>query len=130
MRFTLIDRVLESSVERVVTVKAVTSAEEYLGDHFPGFAALPGVLMVEAMAQAGRVLAGVLGLDKRMMISEVRNVRFAAVVRPGQVLRVTVTPRKFSEGLLACEGRGEVEGALAVSGRFTLAAATAEGVLP
>ncbi|MEQ9453487.1 MAG: hypothetical protein RLN76_02695 [Phycisphaeraceae bacterium] len=130
MRFTLIDRVLESSVERVVAVKAVTAAEEYLGDHFPGYAVLPGVLMVEAMAQAGRVLAAALGLDERMMISGVRNVRFAAVVRPGQVLRVTVTPRKISEGVLACEGRGEVEGALAVSGRFTLAAASAEGVLP
>ena len=54
MRFDLVDAVLERGGERIVTVKNVTAAEEYLGDHFPGFPILPGVMMLEAMVQAAR----------------------------------------------------------------------------
>src|SRR4051812_18814442 len=57
MRFELIDRVLERGPGRLVAMKNVTSAEEYLGDHFPGFPVLPGVMMLEALVQAGRLLA-------------------------------------------------------------------------
>ncbi|QDU71144.1 3-hydroxyacyl-ACP dehydratase FabZ family protein [Mucisphaera calidilacus] len=128
MRFELIDRVLEQGPDGVVAIKNVTAAEEYLGDHFPGFPVLPGVMMVEAMVQAGRRLAGVLGMDERLVIAEVRNVRFAAMVRPGQTLRVTVKPRKQADGRLECEGRGEVEGEMAVSGRFTLSKPAPAGV--
>ena len=56
MRFDLIDRVLECETDRIVAAKNVTMAEEYLGDHFPGFAVLPGVFMLETMVQAARSL--------------------------------------------------------------------------
>src|SRR5262245_9060147 len=54
MHFDLVDRILEQPPDRIVTLKHVTSAEEYLGDHFPSFPVLPGVMMLEAMVQAGR----------------------------------------------------------------------------
>lgn len=130
MRFDLIDRVLESSAEGITAIKAVTSAEEYLGDHFPGFPILPGVMMVETMVQAGRKLAVTLGMDDRLVVREVRNIRFAAMVRPGQILTVHVKPRKQNEGQLDLEGRGEVDGELAVSGRFSLVSPTALALLP
>ena len=56
MRFELIDRVLQREPDRLVAVKNVTSAEEYLADHFPDFAVLPGVMMLEALVQAARLL--------------------------------------------------------------------------
>ncbi|WP_428389860.1 3-hydroxyacyl-ACP dehydratase FabZ family protein [Mucisphaera sp.] len=129
MRFELIDRVLELDDTGIVAIKMVSAAEEYLGDHFPGFPVLPGVMMLEAMTQAGRKLASHLGMDHRLVIAEVRNIRYAAMVRPGQTLKVTVKPRKQTDGQLECEGRGEVEGELAVSGRFTLASEKAGRVL-
>ena len=58
MRFRLIDQVLEQTDTRIIAVKNVTSAEEYLGDHFPTFPVLPGVFMLEALVQAGRRLLG------------------------------------------------------------------------
>src|SRR5262249_58553760 len=54
MHFDLVDRVLEQSPDRIVTLKHVSAAEEYLQDHFPTFPVLPGVMMLEAMVQAGR----------------------------------------------------------------------------
>ncbi len=48
MKFDLVDQILEQSETRIVTVKQVSQAEEYLGDHFPSFPILPGVMMLEA----------------------------------------------------------------------------------
>ncbi len=120
MRFQLIDREIERSAERIVALKTVTLAEEYLADHFPGFAVLPGVLMLEAMVQAGRRLVGE---DRHWILAEVRNVRYGQMVRPGQSLRVSVDVRKrhddAAEGV-EFQGIGEVDGQTAVQGRFTL----------
>ena len=50
MRFSLIDAIIEQSPDRIVAVKQVSLAEEYLADHFPSFPVLPGVMMIEAIA--------------------------------------------------------------------------------
>jgi len=91
MRFELIDAILEASETRLVAIKHVSSAEEYLQDHFPTFPVLPGVFMLEAMAQAARELLvrrdPALG---RCVLGEVRNLKYGAMVRPGESLRVEV----------------------------------------
>ncbi len=124
MRFSLVDRVLERSEQKLTAVKAVTAAEEYLGDHFPSFPVLPGVLMLEAMVQAGRLFID--GGDEPrkvpLVIKEVRNVRYGNMVRPGQTLKVEVSLLKHDAGTWQFEGKGTVEGQNAVQGRFTLAA--------
>lgn len=120
MRFELIDRVLEREPDRVVAIKSLTSAEEYLADHFPDFPVLPGVLMLEVMAQAGRLLAGG-QTDSPWVIRQVRNVRYGQMVRPGQTLRVEVTRRGQDETGLEFQGVGTVDGQVAVQGRFHLA---------
>ncbi|MEM7624561.1 MAG: beta-hydroxyacyl-ACP dehydratase [Planctomycetota bacterium] len=124
MKFTLIDRVLEQDYQRIVALKAVTTAEEYLGDHFPGFPVLPGVMMLETMAQAARQL--VRGVDGPphggpLVISDVRNLRYAAMVRPGQSLKVEVALRKRDDDGIEFQGLGTVDEQIAVQGRFRLA---------
>jgi 3-hydroxyacyl-[acyl-carrier-protein] dehydratase len=56
LKFELIDRVIEQSDTHIKAVKCVSTAEEYLADHFPGFPVLPGVLMLETLVQAARLL--------------------------------------------------------------------------
>ena len=125
MRFELVDMVLERTDERIVTVKNVTAAEEYLGDHFPGFPILPGVMMLEAMVQAARRLleensAAETGDSQRWVLAEVRNVRYGNMVRPGQRLTVQVERLKSEEGRHTFQGRGTVDDDVAVQGRFVM----------
>jgi 3-hydroxyacyl-[acyl-carrier-protein] dehydratase len=124
MRFQLVDSILERSADRIVTLKAVTAAEEYLADHFPSFPVLPGVMMLEAMVQAARLLSADPAAP-RLVLAEVRNLRYGNMVRPGQTLRVTVERTAAEGGSSTYKGLGEIHGAgpdspLAVSGRFTL----------
>lgn len=124
MRFKLIDRVIEHEPGvRLRAVKLVTSAEEYLADHFPSFPVLPGVMMLEALAQAGRRLAAEAPQEpaQPLVVEEVRNVRYAAFVQPGQALEVEVTLRNREGEAWSMQGVGTVEGKTAVQARFTLA---------
>lgn len=138
MHFALIDRVIECTPERVVAIKNVSAAEEYLQDHFPTFPVLPGVLMVEAIVQAGRHLlethhAGV--KRQRMVLGSVRAVKYGRFVKPGETLRVEVTLTKTLEdgsfefrgqGTVATLGSAGADGSAgepansAISGRFVL----------
>lgn len=128
MRFELIDRVLERGPDRLVAVKNVSSAEEYLGDHFPGFPVLPGVMMLEALVQAGRLLVAASPESMPLILAEVRNVRYGNMVRPGQTLTVEVTLRGQDAQGFDLAGVGSVDGQVAVQGRFRLAPLAAEPV--
>lgn len=122
MRFELIDRVLDSDAERLTAVKTVTNAEEYLADHFPSFPVLPGVMMLESLVQAARRLAGS-GSEPPagpLVVSEVRNLRYGNMVRPGEALRVEVTLRKREGERWEFQGTGTVNDEVAVQGRFAL----------
>lgn len=132
MHFNLVDRILEQSDDRIVTIKQVTRSEEYLQDHFPSFPVLPGVFMVESLVQAARVLverrpetAG-----KRIVLGGVRALKYGSFVRPGETLRVEVTLNKANpDGTFDLRGEGTVvrwdqpageQAPVAVSGRLTL----------
>jgi 3-hydroxyacyl-[acyl-carrier-protein] dehydratase len=129
MRYQLIDDILERSGERVVARKMVSLAEEYLADHFPTFPLLPGVLMLEAMVQAARVMLSEQPGGPHVL-GEVKAMKYGAMVRPGESLRVEVQLDKtLPDGSFRCRGTGIVERidesdtrteATAVSGRFTM----------
>ena len=92
MKFNLIDRIEQLSDERIVAVKYVSLAEEYLADHFPTFPVLPGVMMLEAITQAAAwLLHHRSGFAKSMaVLKEARNVKYGQFVAPGNFLRVDV----------------------------------------
>lgn len=110
MRFSLVDRVLERSESRIVTLKCVSGAEEYLQDHFPTFPVLPGVMMIEAMVQAARRLLAerdpALG---RHVLGQVRALKYSGFVRPGDTLRVEVVlMNALDDGSFDFKGSAEV----------------------
>jgi 3-hydroxyacyl-[acyl-carrier-protein] dehydratase len=130
MKFELIDAILEQTPQRIVAVKQVSLAEEYLADHFPSFPVLPGVLMVEAMVQAARAMLADRG-DARLVLGEVRALKYGSMVRPGETLEVEVSlADETPDGQYACKGVGRVRrtaagedpgaGETACSGRFTM----------
>lgn len=131
MRFDLIDRVIECTGTRIVTVKNVTMAEEYLADHFPTFPVLPGVLMLEAMAQAGRrwLESNGEGSGLPWVLGRARAVKYGRFIRPGDVMRVEVEAGKREDGtvefkgqvLMTCPQGTSGEGScVAASGRFSM----------
>jgi 3-hydroxyacyl-[acyl-carrier-protein] dehydratase len=99
MKFNLIDKVESLSAERIVAVKYVSLAEEYLADHFPTFPVLPGVLMLEAATQAaGWLLHYRYNFARSMaVLREARNVKYGRFVAPGAFLRIDVQPIKIAE---------------------------------
>ena len=123
MRFELIDRVIERSPDKLVAVKNVTSAEEYLGDHFPTFPVLPGVMMLEAITQAaGWLLHHRTGFGKSMaVLKEARNVKYGTFVAPGQALRVEVDFAKQTDAGASFKASGFVGDSLAVQARVEIA---------
>ena len=83
MRFILLDNVTEIIPgQKIQAVKALSLAEEYLGDHFPNFPVLPGVLILEAMVQTAAMLVRVTNDFSHSMIvlSEARNVKYRSFV--------------------------------------------------
>jgi 3-hydroxyacyl-[acyl-carrier-protein] dehydratase len=123
VRFVLIDRIVAlESGQRIVALKAVTLAEEYLADHFPRFPVLPGVLMVEAMVQAAAWLVRE-RLDfapSLVLLKAARNVTYKSFVVPGQVLTIEAVCQELDADQSSFTARGEFDGREIVKGRLTL----------
>jgi len=92
--FLLVDRVIELEPgHRLVALKNVTINEPFFQGHFPGEPVMPGVLIVEALAQAGGILVSLAreGETGLFMLASIRNARFRRPVRPGDQLRLEIT---------------------------------------
>lgn len=123
MKFNLIDKVESLSDDKIVAVKYVTLAEEYLADHFPTFPVLPGVMMLEAITQAaGWLLHHRSKFAKSMAIlKEARNVKYGSFVAPGNFLRVEVEYMKPTDTGATFKATGSVNQTSALSARVELA---------
>ncbi|HEV2972283.1 MAG TPA: 3-hydroxyacyl-ACP dehydratase FabZ family protein [Pirellulales bacterium] len=123
MRFTLLDRIVHLEPgKRVTAVKALALAEEYLADHFPSFPVMPGVLMLEAMTQAGAwlVRAGEDFAHSMVVLKEARNVKYSSFVAPGQTLTVTAEIISHDSRQTKLKAQGTVNGEVQLSGRLVL----------
>ena len=125
MRFLLIDRITELVPHQSVSAfKNLSLAEEYLADHFPGFPVMPGVLMLEALVQAGGWLIRHSEdfAQSTILLKEVRAVRYNSFVAPGNTLQVQMSVRKRNGAVWDFNGSGTVNGNSAVSARLSLEA--------
>ena len=111
--FLLVDRIVEMDAERVVGIKNVTHNEPFFQGHFPDFPVMPGVLIVEAMAQA----AGVLVLasipdraSKLVLLVAIESARFRRPVVPGDTLRMEMAVVKRKASVAKFAGRATVDG--------------------
>lgn len=122
--FLLVDRVLEIEAgTRAVGEKLVTVNEPFFPGHFPGMPIMPGVLIVEALAQVGAV--ALLSLPsyqgKMAYFAGIDKVRFRQPVRPGDILRLEVTLDKIRRGVGKGSGKATVQGQMACEGNFLFA---------
>ncbi|MFA4905788.1 MAG: acyl-ACP--UDP-N-acetylglucosamine O-acyltransferase [Candidatus Margulisiibacteriota bacterium] len=120
--FLLVDRVLEyEEGERAVAIKNVTINEPFFQGHFPDQPVMPGVLIVEAIAQVGAVLAlrQPSSLGKIVFFAGIDNLRFRRPVLPGDQLKIEVEVLWFKRGLGKMKGAATVEGEVAAEGEFT-----------
>ena len=119
--FLLIDRVLEASDDRVVALKNVTFNEPYFQGHFPGAPVMPGVLQIEAMAQAGGILASkAVQFDLSthvMLFMAIDGVKFRKAVTPGDQLTIEVVPLRKGK-IFKMKGEIKVDGHVVSQAEF------------
>jgi 3-hydroxyacyl-[acyl-carrier-protein] dehydratase len=122
--FLLIDEVLELEPgERVVALKHVRDDEWYLRGHFPGRPVMPGVLIVEAMAQTGAVavLSEEQNRGRLALFAGIDDTRFKRIVEPGDVLQLECTLEQVRGPIGKGKARATVDGQLAARGTLTFA---------
>ena len=134
MRFFLVDKVERIELgKRIVAVKNLSLAEEYLADHFPAFPVMPGVMMLEALTQTA---AWLVRLEQQwskslIVLQAARNVRYGNFVAPGDMLRMDCELMGLEGDLAKFKAVGTLrDGATAVTGRIELKSLNVADVFP
>ena len=111
----LVDAIVELEQERIVGIKNVTANEPFFSGHFPDFPVMPGVLIVEAMAQ----VAGVLVLmsipdrkNKLVLLASIEQAKFRKPVRPGDQLRMEMKLTHRKASVAKMHGKATVNGSV------------------
>ncbi|HEV3162993.1 MAG TPA: 3-hydroxyacyl-ACP dehydratase FabZ family protein [Isosphaeraceae bacterium] len=113
MRFVLIDRILELEPRKsLVAVKNLSMAEEYLADHFPGFPVMPGVLMLEALTQAGAWLVRETEdfAHSVVILKRAKMIKYGSFVEPGRQLQLRVEMIEHGDRETVLRGEGTIDG--------------------
>jgi len=115
--FLLVDRIVELEPDkRIVGIKNVTMNEPFFAGHFPGYPVMPGVLIVEAMAQTGGILVmrDVPGASERLVLfASIEEAKFRRPVRPGDQIRMEVDMLSRKAMFARMKGKAFVDGELA-----------------
>ncbi len=109
----LVDRILELDETHIVGIKNVTSNEPFFNGHFPDFPVMPGVLIIEAMAQVAgvQVLSTIPDRHKKLvLLASVEEAKFRKPVRPGDQLVIEMTLLKRKSMLAKMSGTAKVDG--------------------
>jgi 3-hydroxyacyl-[acyl-carrier-protein] dehydratase len=112
--FLLVDRVVEVEEDRIQAYKNVTVNEDFFNGHFPGQPIMPGVLQIEALAQAGAVLMMKQKVDNPddylIVFSGIKNAKFRKPVIPGDQLKLEVEMVSQRRNFVVMEGKATVDG--------------------
>ncbi len=108
--FLLVDRVLEKGEDTIKTLKNVSANEPQFQGHFSFYPIMPGVLIVEAMAQSAGLLFSEEGSDKKMLFMGIDNCKFRQEVRPGDQLIMEIEVIKKRGSILRFKGVASVDG--------------------
>src|ERR1700684_2628325 len=121
--FLLIDRVIElERKQRIVAIKNVTANEPQFTGHFPGYPIMPGVMTIEAMAQAGGalLLTEIPDRDSKLMVfTGIDKATFRRQIVPGDQLRIEVTVLNWRSRVVKMQGVCTVDGAVAAEATIT-----------
>ncbi len=123
MKFVLIDKVISTDGEKnLKAVKSVSLAEEYLGDHFPVFPVLPGVMMLEGLVEsASWLVRQVQEFGNSMVLLETaRNVKYKSFAAPGMQITYEVTAKSIEQNVSGFAGVGMCGGEPIVEAKFSL----------
>jgi beta-hydroxyacyl-ACP dehydratase FabZ len=119
--FLLVDKVLEfEEAKRIVAIKNVTVNEPFFQGHFPGMPIMPGVLILEALAQAGGVLAfkSFPGMKGTVFFTGIDDARFRKPVTPGDQLRLVVDVVKHRREIWVFEAKAYVDNDVVAEARI------------
>ncbi len=110
--FLLVDRIVEFEEERIVGIKNVTMNEPFFAGHFPEFPVMPGVLIVEAMAQVAGVLvlSSLASKQKVVFLASIDNAKFRRPVVPGDQLRIEMKVGRRKASVAKMYGTATVDG--------------------
>ncbi len=109
----MVDRIIEVNEDSVVGIKNVSANEPHFNGHFPGFPVMPGVLIVEAMAQVGGILISKVNANARgkiMFLASVDEAKFRKPVVPGDQLRIEMKILKMKHTIAKMQGTATVDG--------------------
>ncbi len=121
--FLLIDRIVEfERTKRLVAIKNVTINEPFFQGHFPGYPIMPGVLVVEAMAQAGGIIMmyELPDRDKKLVVfTGIERAKFRRPITPGDQVRIEVEVLSFRPRAGRIQGKALVDGKVACEATLT-----------
>jgi 3-hydroxyacyl-[acyl-carrier-protein] dehydratase len=109
----MVDRIVEISADSIVGLKNVTVNEPHFTGHFPNFPVMPGVLIIEAMAQTAGILVGTLAPHTRgkvMFLASVDEAKFRRPVVPGDQLRIEMKMLRLKHTVAKMQGTATVDG--------------------
>lgn len=129
----LVDRIIELEEERIVGIKNVTLNEPFFQGHFPGFAVMPGVLIVEAMAQVAGVLV-LKSIDGRantiVLLASIEQAKFRRPVVPGDQLRIEMKVGRRKATVAKMYGTATVDGVVVAEAEMLCKLAQRTDIIP
>jgi 3-hydroxyacyl-[acyl-carrier-protein] dehydratase len=119
--FLFVDEIVEASNEKIIAKRVFTENEYFFKGHFPEYPVVPGVILVETMAQSGGAglrKMGILGDDALFFFATVDKVKFRRQVRPGDELRSEVVNLRVSPKMIKQQGKAYVGDELAAEAEW------------